>query len=235
MAITILHEFSHAAVALALGVRSTLFNYFADLDLTAEQAASNLPALIRVAGPSVCLVAGLLSLFAYKRLRNSAVELPLLFLSVFGIGTFFGNMMSTAFVGDFSGIAITLGPNMTIRYVLSAVGAIAACAVHFWIGRELIQWAPSGIGRVTAAIGVVVLPVVLGTAIVILVNQPAASANVRIAEASLWLFAVVGALTKTPDPGTKREIRLLHWGDMAFTLLAALVVRLMVRGISFEP
>jgi hypothetical protein len=46
---------------------------------------------------------------------------------------------------------------------------------------------------------------VLGTAAVILVNQPmpAASMNVRIAEGSFWLFAVVGALGARRDANVR--------------------------------
>src|SRR5206468_7631925 len=83
---TILHELAHACAAFTLGVRSTLFNYSANLDLTPVQAASNLPALIRVAGPLFCLGVGTVSWLAFRRARGSAVELPLLYLSVFGVG-----------------------------------------------------------------------------------------------------------------------------------------------------
>ena len=124
IATTILHELAHACTAYALGVRSTLFNYSANLDLTPAQAASSLPALIRVAGPGFCLVVGMVSWLAFRRTRGSAVELPLLYLSVFGIGTFFGNLMSTSFVGDFSAMAAALGLPMTVRHMISIAGAL---------------------------------------------------------------------------------------------------------------
>src|SRR5688572_11451699 len=60
MLTTIVHESAHAATAFVLGVRSTLFNYSAHLDLTHAQSASNLPAIIAVAGPVVCLAIGIL-------------------------------------------------------------------------------------------------------------------------------------------------------------------------------
>src|SRR6185503_6445936 len=121
---TIVHEFAHAYAAFGLGVRSTLLNYSAELDLTHAQATSNLLALIRVAGPTVCLVGGVFSWFALKRARGSAFELPLIYLSVFGIGTFFGNLMSTSFVGDFSGVAVALHLPMAVRYGLRAIGGL---------------------------------------------------------------------------------------------------------------
>ena len=46
-------------------------------------------------------------------------------------------------------------------------------------------------------LGIIALPVVLGTAAVILVNQPMPRmwVNARIMEAGVWLFAAPGALT----------------------------------------
>ena len=57
MIVTVLHELTHAVVAYTRGVRSTLFNYFVDLDLTLN-AATSIPALIGVTGPSFCRVDG---------------------------------------------------------------------------------------------------------------------------------------------------------------------------------
>jgi hypothetical protein len=237
MVTTILHELAHACAALALGVRSTLFNYSADLELTAAQAATNVPALIRVAGPVSCLAFGMLSWISLKRVRGSPAELPLLYLSVFGIGTFFGNLMSTSFVGDFSAAAVALSLPMTARHVITAVGALSVAAIHFWVGRELVQWAPAHVSRVTGMLGIIALPVALGTAAVILVNQPMpeASTNARVAEASFWLFAAVGALVARRHPQNGRNSLGLRGVDGTVTLLAILAVRLMMRGIPFVP
>jgi len=234
---TILHELAHVSTAFALGVRSTLFNYSGALDLTPAQAASNLPAIIRVAGPVFCLVVGLVSWLAFRRARDSAAGLPLLYFSVFGIGTFCGNLMSTSFVGDFSSAAEALGLPMTIRYAVSAVGALSLAAVHFWAGRELVRWVPAGIGRVAGTLGIVALPVVLGTAAVILVNQPMANTtvNARIAEAGFWLFAALGALLAGRDSQKVHGSLAPRWGDAVVSLFAVLLVRIMVRGITFDP
>jgi hypothetical protein len=237
MLTTIVHEVAHACAAFALGVRSTLFNYSATLDLTPAQAASNLPALIRVAGPLFCLALGTVTLVAFRRARDSAAALPLLYLSVFSIGTFFGNLMSTSFVGDFSSVAEALRLPMPARYAIAVAGALSVAALHVWVGRELVQWVPAPVGRVIGMLGIVALPVVLGTAVVILVNQPMprASVNARVAEASFWLFTVLGALATRRDAREGRGNLAPRWADGAVALLAILVVRLMVRGIPFVP
>jgi hypothetical protein len=234
---TILHELAHACAAFVLGVPSTLFNYSADLDMTPAQAASHLPVLIRLAGPVFCLVFGVFCWLGFRRTRGSAAALPLLYFSVFGLGTFFGNLMSTSFVGDFSSAAVALHLAMPVRYAVSAIGALSVAAIHFWGGRELVRMVPAYVGAMAGMLAVVAVPVVLGTAAVILVNQPmpAASMSARIAEAAFWLFAAIGALLAGRESRSNRGGLELRWADGAAAILAVLVVRLMVRGIPFVP
>jgi hypothetical protein len=235
MVTTILHELTHAAVAYAIGVRSTLFNYDVDLHLTEAQAATNRAAVIGIAGPFVCLGLGVLGWLAFRRARGSAVELPLLYVSVFGIGTFFGNLMSASFAGDFSAAAVALGLPIGVRYAISLAGVLSVSAIHFWGGRQLIRWVPADVGRVIGMLGIIAVPVVLGTAIVILVNQPRAGAAVRFGEALFWLFAAVAALVTTRHLQNYRERLGLQWIDAAVIVVAVLMVRVMVRGIPLVP
>jgi hypothetical protein len=173
----------------------------------------------------------------FRRAPRSAAALPLLYLSVFGIGTFLGNLISTAFVGDFSTVAVALRLPMTVRYASSIVGALSVAALHFWAGRELVQWIPVQPRRVVGMLGIIAAPVVLGTAVVVLVNwpMPAVSVTARLAEASFWVFAAVGALTPGNPARDARASLGVRWADGAVILLAVLVVRLLVRGIPFVP
>ena len=234
MATTIFHELTHAIVAYALGVRSTLHNYLVQLDLTPEQAATNIPAIIGVAGPSLCLVLGIVAWIACKRARGSAAELPLLFFAVFGIATFFGNLVSASFAGDFSRAAIALHLPMPARYALSLAGVVGTAVVHYLAGRELARWVPPAAGRLAGMLGIIAAPVVIGTGLVILVNMPSANAAVRVAETSFWVFAAIGAVSRpaSQDRGYADHLR---WTDAAALLLAILIVRVLVRGIPFMP
>jgi hypothetical protein len=233
MVTTILHELTHACVAYALGVRVTLFSYYAQLDPADGTDAER--ALIRVSGPLLCLGLGVVAWLLFRRSGGSAVELPLLYLTVFGIGTFFGNLMSIAFVGDFSAIAQVLALPMGVRYTLALIGALSVAAIHFWGGRQLIAMVPDGIGKVAGVLGLVVLPAVVGTAFVMLVNQPMPRALTmpRVVEGSFWLFAVLGALATKRPPDRNQVVLAVRWGDIAVLLLAILAVRRMVGGIVF--
>jgi hypothetical protein len=145
--------------------------------------------------------------------------------------------MSTSFLGDFSAAAAALELPMTVRYVMTVAGVLCLAAVHFWAGRELVQWVPAAVGRLSGTLGIVAVPVVLGTAAVILINQPlrGTSVDARVAEAGIWLFAALGALITRRDPRKQRGRLAPRLGDGAMALLSALLVRLMVRGIPFVP
>jgi hypothetical protein len=233
IATTVFHELVHALVAYALGVRSTLHNYSVDLHPTPTQAVSGLPAIIGVAGPSLCLVLGIVAWVLFRRARGSAAELPLLFFTVFGIGTFFGNLMSASFVGDFSRAAIAVDLPMGARHSLSLAGAAGAAAIHFWGGRALTRWVPSTMGRLTGTLGIIVVPVAIGTALVLLANAPSVSVAARSAEAGFWVFAAVGSLMAYPHGGG--EPLKLEAIDGAALLLAAFIVRVLMRGVNFVP
>ncbi len=237
MALTILHELTHATVAYSLGVRSTLFNYAVDLDMTPAQAAGSERVLIGIAGPLACLVLGVAAWLVFRRARESAAAVPLLYLAVFGVGTFVGNLISAPFIGDFSVAAVALDLPMAGRYAISALGAVGVAAIHVVAGRELIQFVPAAARKGTGVLGIIALPVVLGTAAVILVNQPmpATFVSVRAGEASFWLFAVIGAVLpreQSSHPWAALEGR---WTDGVALLLAILVVRVLVHGVAFTP
>ena len=236
MLTTIAHEAVHGCVAYALGVPSTLFNYSVNLNLARTEVTVPQRALIGAAGPVFCLGLGVLAWAILRRARGSEGELPLVYFTVFGVGTFFGNLMSISFVGDFSSVARALNLPMWVRYAASAVGALAIAGIHFWGGRQLVRWGPANSTRLGRMISAVAIPAVCGTALVMLVNlpMPPASVTARLAEAGFWLFAVAGALTvKGDSPGEPKPAG-LRWPATAL-LLAVLLVRLAVRGIPLTP
>jgi len=192
--------------------------------------------IISAAGPVFCLIIGLICWFAYSRRISAHADLLLLYLGWFGVATLLGNLISTPFVGDFSAITQALQMRMSVRYGLSVTGALLLCGVAFLVGRELRQLAPPGAGALKALIGVIIVPVIGGTAAVILISLPMPSefALGRVAESSFWLFAALGTLLSRKHFQNILRRR-LSWVDFALVLLAVSVVRLMVGGIAFAP
>jgi hypothetical protein len=191
-------------------------------------------AVIRVAGPLCSLLVGLVCWFLYRRSRS---ELMLLYLTTFGVGTFFGNLMSTAFVGDFSNIALALHLPMTARYTVSLMGFLLIGGLHFMVGWELRRLSPAGSSRLSAMIVMVVIPVVAGTTIVTLSSLPMPSALIigRLAEVSFWIFSVAGVLVSRNTPLGDDRILRWRWLDVVILALAIIATRILAVGIPFQP
>ena len=168
----------------------------------------NLVLLQNAHTPVVGLIFGGLLLLAYKKLSASVAGLPLLYLSTIGIAMFFGHLTS-----------------------MSVLGPLASAAILFWQGRELQRWIPRPSGRIFGVIAVAVLPLVVGTALVILVNLPVPDGwsfvLARAIEASFGIFAMIGAATGPRQPTAGRSFR-LWWMDGTIALAAMLVVRIML-------
>ncbi|MBC8031215.1 MAG: hypothetical protein H7Z16_13955 [Pyrinomonadaceae bacterium] len=233
--IGILHEWAHALTAYALGVPSTLFHLYAQINRGV--GTLNERAVIRAAGPLFCLGVGLVCWFAYRKAKGSRAELLLLYLAWFGIATFFGNLTSTPFVGDFSSLALAFELSMPVRYGAGVFGLLLLCGLSFLMGMELRKWVPANVGRARAMIGVVAIPVIVGTALCLLIYlpMPLDFASARAGESAFWIFGAVGALISRKQPAESRRHSGLGWTDFAILLAAAGVLRLMVAGIVFEP
>jgi hypothetical protein len=192
--ILILHESAHAAAAYVVKVPFVLYHLYVRIDPASRTLSQG--AVIGVSGPLFCLAVGLVCWLAYDRTRNSRAGLWLLYLGWFGIATLLGNLMSTAFVGDFSALAQMFDVPMPVRYVVTLFGALSLCAFAFLMGKELRNWAPAGASRVKALIGMIAVPVIAGTALALLVYLPMPSpfAVGRIGESFFWIFATVGIL-----------------------------------------
>ena len=234
--ITIIHEAAHAVTAVALGIPSTLFNFWVNHDFSHASAGER--AAVGIAGPTVSLFVGVVCWFIYRRVRNSAAGLPLLYLAAIGVANFFGNLMSASFVGDFSAAAVVLGLSQTARYAASVTGAVALVAILFATGRELRQWTPE-VGRIAVVLGAVTAPALVGTAIIIVVNQPTPMGSsfmtARLGEASFWLFAAFGALFRGQHQRADDACLGIGWLDASAATAAILAVRIMAHGIPLRP
>jgi hypothetical protein len=228
----VLHEGAHALTALALGLQPTLYQYWVDWNPGSATLAQE--AAVRAAGPTFSLIVGLCCWLAYRAMKQSAAGLPFLYLAAFGVAMFFGSLMSAAFVGDFSGVARWLELPMPARYAISALGAAGTVAVMIWLGRQLREWIPDKAGKTFGVIGVVVAPIILGTAIIILINQPVppflSFESARLSEAGLGMFTLVGAVR----PGAATAVRSfrLWWIDGTIAIAAVLIVRILVFGVT---
>src|SRR5215813_6674823 len=229
--ISVIHESAHALTAFALDIPFTLFPY--GVNLARDRGTLMERAAIAVVGPLCALLAGLICWFFYRRARGSPSELMLLYLAMFGVGTFFGNLMSAAsggdLVGDFSRAALALRLPMSARYAVSLAGFLLLCGLNFMAGWELRRLSPAGSNKLRAMIVMVVLPAVTGTSIVTLASlpMPPALAFGRLAEALFWVCGAVGLLMSRRTPSGSSQTLQLSWADVAAFAVALIAVRFM--------
>ena len=231
--VIIVHEGAHALAARAFGFEATLYQFWVNFDADAGTAWQR--AVVGLAGPLSSLLLGLVAWACYRATpARSLAALPLLLLAASGVSNFFGNMMSAAFIGDFSNAANWLKLPTWQRNALSVSGALVTATVVFIAGRQLARWSTPGRSRSTAVIEAVVVPAVIGTAIVILINQPnplPAFAAARAGESAFWVFAAAGMFTAAGGSSQDGGHLRLHWMDAAVAALVLGVVRIMALGI----
>jgi len=159
----------------------------------------------------------------------------LLYLALFGVGTFFGNLMSAAFVGDFSRAAVATQLPLPARYAATFIGLLLLCALHFIAGWELRRLSPAGSNKLNAMMIMVVVPVVSASAIVALSfwSMPASLIPGRLGEASFWLFGAAGiSMSRQIPSGSDRTLH-AGWTDLAALVVAIIIVRVMAGGIAY--
>jgi hypothetical protein len=231
---TTAHELARAVAAYSLGLRSTLFQYYANIDFTGPDPKPRV--LVAVAGPVFSLVFGLVCWLVYRKIRLKASKLSWLYLAIFGISIFLGNIFSTSFTGDFATAATLLNVDPTIRLLMTILGLALSAAFLSAMGQELVKWAPHGSGRTMAMVHMILLPATLGTAAVILAFLPLPAQFIVgwLTTALFWLFAAAGAYVASEyaTGGGNLQTRPLEYVAAAVALA---VVRVLVVGISLAP
>lgn len=232
--VIIAHEGAHALSAVALGFPSTLFNFWVDNEFTGATVTQR--AIVFAAGPVASLALGVVAAIGYRVVRRPAAGVPLLLLAANGVSNFFGNLMSTAFIGDFSNAARAMGLPVPLRYGIALLGVIGVCVTVFMAGRELRRWTSPGTGRLIAAAGTTIAPMVLGTLFVILINQPtpmgASFASGRWSEGAFWIVGAIGAFFATARTTYEPNPTKVLFIDVLMLVVTTGVVRLMSTGIA---
>jgi len=135
------HEFAHAVTAYLLGFSSTVFQMWVDPN-TAGATPGQLAA-IAAAGPIFSLTLGVFGWTLYRwRFRQRPSGLIFLMLAIVGIYAFLGPMSVAALGGDFNRTLTFLNWPKTAVIVVSGAGLVALPTFMFFMGRELVWWAP---------------------------------------------------------------------------------------------
>jgi hypothetical protein len=226
------HEAVHAVTSYLLGFSSTLFQMWVNPD--PANATSRQLATIAAAGPVFSLGLGVTCWLLYQRwFRRRPSALMFLMLAMVGIYSFLGPLAGAALGGDFSLAFKFLDVPKAVRYGASATGFVLLPCFMFFVGRKLVGWAPSNFGRAKAVACTTVAPWLIGTALIVLVYWPLPSFMVgaTVGGSLFWLFAVIGATFRFSTPRPAETISSLTRWDLATTLVAVAMVRLLVNGV----
>jgi succinate dehydrogenase hydrophobic anchor subunit len=231
---TSVHEAAHAFAAGALGIPARLFHFYASVDLAAVSTVDQ--AVVRGAGPVASLVLGAICWWAARVVRGTGLVLPLFYLGVFGIAMFLGNLMSTAFVGDFSNAAVTAGLSSATRLVIAAAGGVATIGFGVGVGHWLRARFPPCRSALEEVAAIVVLPAILGTVAIVLMYQPLPENDTfaRVSEESFWVFVAIGALLPQTRAAAESDLFRTRRGDWILVVVAMALVRVLALGITLR-
>jgi hypothetical protein len=226
------HEIVHALTSYSLGFNSTVFQMWVNPD-SAEATPSQL-AIIAISGPVFSLAVGTLCWVLYQRwFRERPSGLAFLMMAMVGIYSFLGPLAGAALGGDFHLAFTFLHISATVGYLTSATGFVLLPAFMYCIGRELLRWSPHEFHRVKAVACTTLAPWLLGTLLLLLLYWPLPRFLIgsTIGGSAFWLFAVLGAAIGYPTRRPTGVLSSFTRSDLALTIAALTMVRLLVNGI----
>src|SRR5690606_10247914 len=180
LATTMIHELGHAITGKFLGSDPVLYhNYVAHL--SPDNISTTQGVVIALAGPILSLLQGLLATMAYLKAKMQGFKtLFLLWFAVLGLNNFLGYMM-TGFLfrqGDIDKSFQLLDISLTVQIAISALAALALLFMAQKMTKPFLkfsyrpQWVDSERSRVNFSFHTLVLPWILGSAVVAIAYLP---------------------------------------------------------------
>ncbi len=177
---TVIHELAHALVGYLCGSGPVLHHNFVEHTFEAHLAVFPQVA-IALAGPVISLIQGLVaSLGFFRSRRRGSMQLFVLWLAVLGFNNFLGYLMTGPFfsMGDIGHIYVLLGTPMILQIIFAVVGAGILAFIAFKWTRPFLQFAhqphslADGNSRKNFAFHIIILPWLIGSAVVTLLYLP---------------------------------------------------------------
>ena len=226
---------SHALAAYSLHIKSTMYQLYVNPDTQHASVIQNI--IIAATGPFFSLCLGLVFWLAYQKQSSSSIKMFSLYGAVFGISIFLGNTFATSLGGDFHTVALFINLPKTISYVISFVGLVALSIFMFNMGKHFMSfYLPFKTTKATMILYMIVVPVFIGTALLILTYLPLTANTIsdRITESIFWIFTLIGALRLKPEENPpKNNFSPINWFDIGVTISIIILVRILAKGIDF--
>jgi hypothetical protein len=228
------HEAVHAITSYFLGFNSTLFQMWVDPD-PAEATPVELATIAGI-GPLFSLLMGLIFFTLYRRWSQKSFGLLLLMMCMVGIYSFLGPLAGSALGGDFNLAFNFVDVPGWIRYLLSAIGFVLLPMFMYFMGKELVRWAPADFSRAKSVFCTTVAPWLIGTPFLVLIYWPLPAFLIRstLLGSLFWIFAVVGAAMGFQTRKVREITRTspaIPWADLGFFIAALAMVRSLAHGM----
>jgi hypothetical protein len=158
-------------------------------------------------------------------------------LAIVGVYIFLGNLFATGIGGDFNLALVLMGVSRVLRYALSATGLVLMSCFMFFVGTELLCWAPHEFSHAKAVISTTVAPWLVGTSLTVAVYWPLPAFLIgpTLLGSVFWAFAVLGAALGRATPRSGAAAPPINWPDLVITIAALVMVRLLVNGVRLVP
>jgi len=168
-----------------------------------------------------------------RRFQERPSGLGFLMMAIVGIYSFLGPLAGAALGGDFHTAFTFLHLSAAVSYVASAVGFILLPSFMYYTGRELLRWAPREFGRTKAVACTTLAPWLVGTLLLLVIYCPLPQFLIgsTLGGSMFWAFAVLGAALGFPARRPAKTISSITRSDLALTIAAVAMVRLLVNGI----
>jgi hypothetical protein len=168
-----------------------------------------------------------------RRFRDRPFGLSFLMIAMVGIYSFLGPLAGSALGGDFRTAFTILHISTSLGYLASAIGFILLPSFMYYMGKELLRWAPREFGRAKAVACTTLAPWLLGTLLLLLVYWPLPGLLVgsTLGGSAFWAFAVLGAALGFPTRRPAETISSFTRSDPILTIAALAMVRLLASGI----
>lgn len=177
---TIVHELGHALLGATFGSSPVLHhNYVEHLSQDRLTVIQNV--IIALAGPILSVVQGLLAGIAYSKSKtHNLATLFLLWFSILGLNNFLGYLM-TGFLfqqGDIGKVFHLLNIPLSIQIVVAILAALALLFIAYKLTKPFLkfsynpQWVDSEQSRVNFSLHIIILPWIIGSAIVTVAYLP---------------------------------------------------------------
>lgn len=180
LATTIIHESGHALTGMAYESGPVLHHNFVE-HLSPDKLTVMQNVIIALAGPVISLVQGILAGVAYlKSKTHNLATLFLLWFAVLGLNNFLGYLM-TGFLfqhGDIGKVFMLLHIHLSIQVVAALLAALVLLFMAYKLTTPFLkfsyksQWVDSERSRVNFSLHIIILPWIIGSAIVTVAYLP---------------------------------------------------------------